>query len=526
MSFQPKPVPTRGDVQQNALSADAGDLRDIMRERALGSLYFFTKAVLGFNDLVPGTHLDLCSFLQQGRLVLKEPKEPRKKLCLIPRGHFKTTIGTIGYSLWRLVHDPNTRILISNATAENAQKFLRHIKYLLLNSEILQWLFPELIPADVNKTKWSDAEILLPREGSYKESSIETIGVGGKVTSRHYNLIIKDDLVEQEAAESPTTMRRIIDWHKYCDSLLDAPGVDEDLIIGTRWSFGDLYSHVIENEDDYVQYIKQAIDPETQKPLFPERFSESTLRSIRKKQGAFIYSCQYMNDPSDPELADFDITKLRYYTLKDDGTYVLSDGSKLKIEDLDVTMRIDPALDSKATPDRCAWIIDGIDAKRRNILIVALAKKPSVAELVDTTYKLFFSYRPRTVYIELFAMQKILAHVFEEEAKKRKVYLPIRELPMRFTKDQKDQRIRSMQPYLNSGQVFIAQDMYDFKQELEHFPFGKTKDLLDAWSHGPNVWAAPDSAEEEEEFDEYETRLLNARKRTSTGYAGLGRTIG
>ena len=83
-----------------------------------------------------------------------------------------------------------------------------------------------------------------------------------------------------------------------------------------------------------------------------------------------------------------------------------------------------------------------------------------------------------------------------------------------------------MQPYLNSGQVFIAQDMYDFKKELEHFPFGKTKDLLDAWSHGPNVWAAPDTDEEEEEFSEYEARLINARKRTSTGYAGLGRTIG
>jgi phage terminase large subunit-like protein len=492
----------------------------MMRERALGSLYFFSKAILGFSDLTSTCHLPLCNFIQDGRTSLSSPSEPRQKLVLIPRGHFKTTISTVAYPIWRIAHDPNTRILISNATSENAQKMLRHIKEKFMNCELLQWLFPEIIPLDINKTKWSDQEILLPREGSFKESSIETIGVGGKVTSRHFNLIIKDDLVEQEAAESPTVMRRVIDWHKYCDSLLDRPGEDEDLIIGTRWSFSDLYEHVLESEGGYVTYIKQAINEDGQ-PIFPERFSEQTLRRIRKKQGAYIYSCQYMNNPADPELADFDVTGLRSYTTKEEGVYVLPSGVQITKEEMDITMRIDPALDSKSTPDRCAWIVDGLDSKRNNLLLLAFAKKVTVEQLINYTFEFYFQFRPRTVYIELFAMQKILKHVFEQEFAKRRVYLPLRELPVKFTKNQKDQRIRTMQPYIQNGQVFIGSDMQDFRVELEHFPFGRTDDLLDAWSQGPNVWAIPDAPDEIEEQEEYEGRLLRARGRSTTGYVGV-----
>ncbi len=139
LSGHPDPPAPQEMGVDTQLHADAGDMRELMRQRALDSLYFFCKAVLGFSDLTPGMHMPMCEFIQQGRTVLGEHKEPRKKLCLVPRGHFKTTCGTIGYPLWRLCHDPNTRILIGNATAENAQKFLRHIKHLLLNSEILQW---------------------------------------------------------------------------------------------------------------------------------------------------------------------------------------------------------------------------------------------------------------------------------------------------------------------------------------------------------------------------------------------------
>ena len=107
-SASPNPQP---ELQ---LVSDIEDVRGDLRSEALKSLFFFCKVILGFSDMTRSCHVDLCDFIQAGRVRLGESAEPRKKLLLIPRGHFKSTCATIGYSLWRVCHDPNIRILISN----------------------------------------------------------------------------------------------------------------------------------------------------------------------------------------------------------------------------------------------------------------------------------------------------------------------------------------------------------------------------------------------------------------------------
>src|SRR3990167_4073882 len=60
-------------------------------------------ANFGFRDLTP-THSDLCTFLQWDASKIK--------LVLMPRYSFKSTITTVGMILWRLLKNPNERILI------------------------------------------------------------------------------------------------------------------------------------------------------------------------------------------------------------------------------------------------------------------------------------------------------------------------------------------------------------------------------------------------------------------------------
>jgi len=36
----------------------------------------------------------------------------RRRVVLMPRGHLKSTIGSVGYALWRIFRNPNIRIIV------------------------------------------------------------------------------------------------------------------------------------------------------------------------------------------------------------------------------------------------------------------------------------------------------------------------------------------------------------------------------------------------------------------------------
>src|SRR6266446_6802571 len=130
----------------------ADELRNILRDKAYRSLYYFTKFVMGYKELVGHLHIAWCDFVQNTARTI------RHRGLLQPRGHFKSTIGK-GYSLWRLLprlekdpwgnaydedikfcHDPNTRILYISESEEVAGKNIKDLKWAIENNQILKWL--------------------------------------------------------------------------------------------------------------------------------------------------------------------------------------------------------------------------------------------------------------------------------------------------------------------------------------------------------------------------------------------------
>jgi len=126
------------------------------------------KAIVGFEDLVPGIHGDMCRWIE---------RPTRRKLGLVPRDHLKTSIWTIADTIRRIAVDPNVRMLIGNETATNAAHFLRRIQAVFERASLFRWLFPEIIP-EQGKTKWSETEMLVNRSHDYPESTVEAMGVG------------------------------------------------------------------------------------------------------------------------------------------------------------------------------------------------------------------------------------------------------------------------------------------------------------------------------------------------------------
>lgn len=457
--------------------------------------------VVGFYDITPQLHLEMARWIDGAS---------KRKLGLVPRDHLKTSIWTIANTVRHIANNPNIRILIGNETATNASHFLRRIEAVFDRNTLFRWLYPELIP-DNNRTKWSETEMLVPRTTDYPEATVETIGVGGAVVSRHYKLIKLDDLVGKEASESPEVMKKTIDWLAYAESLLETPK-DEIQVYGTRWAWEDCYSWLQKKERNLDMFYRAAYN-EAGDPIWPERFDRESLEDLRFKIGTFKFSCQYLNKPHDPESTSFDEKWLRYYERFGDEILHRATGTRIPISSLRRTIRCDPAISEKAGAARSAVVVDGVASDERVYLLEAWAKRCQPFEMIEKIFQLWEEYQPDAVGIESVAYQRILKPVIERECERRGIWINVVELKPD-TRERKLNRIRGkLQPYLERGLIWVRKDMEEFLDEYVTFPSGATLDILDAFAYGPDLWSKPitddDYADEkyaQEQFENFSER--------------------
>jgi hypothetical protein len=212
--------------------------RERLAEKYRESLFTLTKVGLGYEQVTKETHLPICRMLQS---------ETRKKLLVIPRGCFKSTIASIAFPVWNLIRDPNHRILLDSELYTNSSKFLREIKG-HLESKNMTDLFGQF-RTDFN---WNEGEITIKqRTKIYKESSITCSGIGAQKTSQHYTIIIADDMNSPDNSMSEELREKVIDHYKLYISLLEPGGTI--VVIGTRYAQGDLIGHILLNEIDAEQ---------------------------------------------------------------------------------------------------------------------------------------------------------------------------------------------------------------------------------------------------------------------------------
>lgn len=311
--------PKTGEVRQ-AGADRSGDFVTDFRRRAEESLFVFAKGVLGLTRLTRTLHLPCCDWLQAF--------PPYRKLMLMPRDHLKTSMcrALVIHMLMQPkdnnhyrpgVEGASTRILLANETATNAEHQLRWIENQFETNQLLRALWPHRIWDNPRKQskKWNEKEMTVRRTTDFPEASVETIGVGGAVTGRHYDVLVKDDLISVEAANSPLVMQTAVEWHKASRALMDDPDKSLEVIIGTRWAVQDLYDY-IQTSDPSVECIVRSI-VENGQPIFPEMFSEKTIARLQAEFGT-LFPLLYMNSAADPELTDFDGTQIRRFTIKGD----------------------------------------------------------------------------------------------------------------------------------------------------------------------------------------------------------------
>jgi len=472
--------------QEPLITGASFDVRRDLAEMAKTDLYLFNTVVLGYKDMRPQCHGPLCLFYTDNRA--------RFKILLMPRDHFKTSAITIGGTLQRVVRNPDTRNLIANESATNAERMLRAIRQHAESNRVFRALYPEVIPKDTKRQgiRWNDSELDFNRTWIGPEPTIDTIGMTGAFTSRHYTDITADDPISEEAVKSPKVMEDTINRFKGFLSLLVKPEKDTITLVGTRWALHDIYSWAAKNLAPQVAIFGRSAITADGTPLFPELMSLDLLAMKRSALGEYKFSCLYLNNPRDESIQDLNVQDLMYWRYVDpDETWIEMynvDGQVIRrvhIGQLDITTTVDLAPAETGTSDRNVVCTVGVTPWGEALILDMWAQRCSPGAVIEYIFRIHYRYRPRVVGIEGVAYQKAFKWFVSNEMTKRGDYFTIKELK---AVGKKEVRIRGLQPLMAAHRIFMHPTQQLMRNEMADFPLGEHDDTVDALSMQQQLW--------------------------------------
>ncbi len=208
-------------------------IQDILRETYKKSLYATAHSLLGMKDVSKVSHKEILDVLES---------ESERRIIISPRGSLKSSIGVAAYSIWRLLSNPNIRILIDSAVYTNSKNFIREIRA-HLESDKLTRLFG-VFKSDLN---WGENSITIKqRTHPYKEASITAAGVGTSKVSQHFDEIIMDDVSAERNSATIELRDKVYQHYQMNIALLEPGGILT--IIGTRYASDDIFGKIFEKE--------------------------------------------------------------------------------------------------------------------------------------------------------------------------------------------------------------------------------------------------------------------------------------
>jgi hypothetical protein len=477
-----------------------------LRKQCQRSLFDYCLAISGYDDITEELHGELCLFLQ---------KPGANKQVTLPRSFVKTWICSIAMPQWlalpRTQEDefpytkawedkfwtlgPNIRILIASYVISNAEKMIGLTRKTYESNSALQILFPEVIPVNFNKTRWSNESACINRPDNFTESTFEAAGIGGASISRHYDCIIEDDLVYakkddltgKELQPGQEDIDKAIGWHKLSHSLL-VPGKHTRIYnIGTRWAKHDLIDYIWKNEPSYTIFHRGCVDMkelETRKdwrlctPVWKEAYDIPQLQKIYDAQGSWMFSTQYLTLPISPEECLFKREWLQEYTSNEEVPKTCR-----IFTTVDLAEWTDPVRksDCDAVVITCGW--DDL----HNLWILHYDKgRFDPSKIIKLLAMHWEKFHPEAIGIESVYYQKSLAHFAREYMFEGKVpMMTIRQLKPEAGAS-KELRIRALEPLASNLAIHCKSSHRDLMDEfVDYVPNSRVckKDILDALAY-------------------------------------------
>jgi predicted phage terminase large subunit-like protein len=447
-------------------------------------------------------------------------REPNGRLDLWARGHYKSTIITFAKTIQDILASHGDEPLdtwggiepcfvIFSHTRPIAKAFLRQIKFELERNEDLIELFPDILweRPDSQAPKWSeDFGIVVQRHSNPKEATVEAWGlVDGQPTSKHFQVLIYDDVVTRASVTGPDMIRKTTESWELSLNLGSIETTKR--YIGTRYHWADTYREMMKREAAVPRLYPGTEDGTLRgKPVFlnQEQWDEKV-----REMGPVTASAQLLQNPTQDASDSFKrswvqkVPRLKPDQWRRANRYIL----------------VDPASEKKKNSDYTAMAVLGLGADRNFYLLDAIRDRLNLAERTQMLFELHRRYdRPKVGY-EKYGMQADIEHI-KHVQNEQNYRFAIEELGGQVAKLD---RIKRLIPVFAEGRFYFPDDLwytpYDGKpvdlvqqiieEELLPFPVPVHEDAIDAISRifdMPLVWPKPIPATRRERYSERRTR--------------------
>jgi predicted phage terminase large subunit-like protein len=474
----------------------------LMAEACRTDLYFLLRYGLQRKDCHSRWVYERCQEVQS---------DPDGYLDLWAREHYKSTIITYAKTIQDILIDPEVTIGIFSHTRPIAKAFLRQIKQEFERNELLKAWFPDVLYANPHKEspKWSEDEgIVVKRSSNPKEATVEAWGVvDGQPTSKHFAVLVYDDIVTKESVSTPEMMKKTTDSLALSYNLGAIGG--RRRFIGTRYHYNDSYRTLLERGTAKARLYPATKDGKVEgEPVFLTR---TQLAEKRGDMGPYVFACQMLQDPKADETQGFKEEWLNYATAnwRALNRYIL----------------IDPASAKKKTSDYTAGWVVGLGEDGNIYVLDMVRDRLSLTQRADLLFAWHRRWQPLAVGYEKYGKDADIEHIQDRMDRENYRFI-VTELGGAMPKVD---RIRRLIPWFEKGRVFLMPQLmktdYEgnrvdltraFKDdEYLAFPVAAHDDMLDSLARildedMPVIWPRSYDYAEDDEDDR--------GRNSSTGY--------
>lgn len=428
-------------------------------------VYQAFKALNPGQRLIPNWHIDaICYHLQQ---MVTGETQGRLNLNLPPRT-LKSFIVSVALPGWLLGRDPSARILCASYADELATKFSRDCRA-LLETPFYKRVFPG---TKLNPKKASASEFETTKRGYRLATS-----VGGTLTGRGGGVLIIDDPIKANDANSEIARRGAIEWFSNTAlSRLDTPSGSLILVAMQRLHVDDLSGVLIERGWPKLEIPAIAIEPTDyllsddevyHRPagelLQPGRDTHEALEELKLDLGSRVFAAQYQQNPTPP---DGNMIKSAWL-----GRYDVPPARKSFRR---VVLSCDPAGKSGIQNDFTAISVVGVHGKALYLLQVRRGHW-TVMQMCETIRSLAAEFEVDLAIIEDTSSGMSLIPILNEECRL--------DVIGRRPDVDKETRLCRHQGRFEAGRILLPNEapwLAEFEAELLAFPYARYDDQVDA----------------------------------------------
>ncbi len=474
-----------------------------LRKRALTD-HLFLARLCGFDRFQEAVHKELFdAFVKKDHKKAVEQQDKTKdRLILWPRGHYKTTAVSVDIIQW-ILNFPNITIGIMTSELGAAKKRLAEVKDKFENCEKLARLFPEYCDHRVVERVFPHIKDAKPLEGNSEEfvsparsiwqrdPTVQIMTSDSRKAGKHCAVLFCDDLVHENNYQTKELLDATIDGFKDAKPLLDNDQCYR-IVIGTRYSFGDLYGWIIDqNKKKRTWKISSRRcwerNPDgTYTLLFPRSvlpngtqvgFTVEGLEAIQNED-LEKFANQYLNEPIVGGAETFPASLLQLRTCT---VHRLSRFPRYQWR---VFIAWDTAFGQSASACASAGAVGAYLPSGELVILRIVGGRFGPKELFHWVTELNMRYRPLLNGIEEAAGAPLLTLPLENWVRENNTQFPIEWFKATNKKDAKILRIAGMRQLLDDGKLYFLQDAEGIEElltQLKQFPKGN-KDYADAAS--------------------------------------------